>query len=338
MDQPKQTIGVVVIGRNEGERLQRCLRSVVELAEQVVYVDSGSTDGSVDFARSLGVTVHELDSTKPFSMARARNAGAAALNPRPEFLQFVDGDCEVVSGWMEKAREYLLTHEEATVVCGRRRERFPEHSVFNRLCDIEWNTPVGEAQACGGDAMYRAKAFFDVEGFDEKLVAGEEPELCFRIRRNQGKIFRLDEEMTLHDANILKLGAWWKRTLRSGFAAADVLHRWGEEAPPSTLHFHKLARSAHTWSIGWLGVTLLFAIASSLLGWTPIPGLLAGMGLFGLQALRIARSVKSRSAGWGDALAYGLFTMMGKWPQCMGIRKFNQDLKAGKVITLIEYK
>ena len=93
-------VGVVVIGRNEGPRLERCLASLIGAAQKIVYVDSGSTDGSVQMARRLGVEVVELDMTMPFTAARARNEGFARLQhvlPSMRHVQFVDGDCEVVA-------------------------------------------------------------------------------------------------------------------------------------------------------------------------------------------------------------------------------------------------
>src|SRR3990170_3982962 len=93
-------LGIVAIGRNEGERLRACLRSVVGDNRVVVYVDSGSTDGSVEMARSMGAEVVELDLATPFTAARARNEGfhrLEQLNPNVAFVQFVDGDCEVVA-------------------------------------------------------------------------------------------------------------------------------------------------------------------------------------------------------------------------------------------------
>jgi glycosyltransferase involved in cell wall biosynthesis len=103
-------VAVVAIGRNEGERLQRCLRSVVGRVALVVYVDSGSTDGSVAFAQSLGCEVVALDLSTPFTAARARNAGAQralALQPDLAFIQFVDGDCEVDPSWLPTAHAFL---------------------------------------------------------------------------------------------------------------------------------------------------------------------------------------------------------------------------------------
>jgi hypothetical protein len=83
-----------------------------------------------------------------------------------------------VTGWCDRAREVLQDEPNVAVVCGRRRERFPQASGFNLLCDLEWNTPVGEALACGGDAMMRVKAIQEVTGYNPSLIAGEEPELC----------------------------------------------------------------------------------------------------------------------------------------------------------------
>ena len=54
-------LGVVAIGRNEGERLRSCLLALGPQSLPIVYVDSGSTDGSPDLAVSLGVAVVEFD-------------------------------------------------------------------------------------------------------------------------------------------------------------------------------------------------------------------------------------------------------------------------------------
>ena len=221
-----ERVGAVVIGRNEGESLGRCLGSLAGLSP-VVYVDSGSTDGSVVLAREQGAVVVELDLALPFTAARARNAGLSRLRelePGLAYVQFIDGDCELVNGWLEAALAKLRSDPGLAVVCGRRRERRPEASRYNRLCDIEWNTPIGEANACGGDALMRAEALQAVGGFAAGLIAGEEPDLCYRLRRRGHRIWRIDADMTLHDANITSLGQWWRRTLRSGHAYAAGSH------------------------------------------------------------------------------------------------------------------
>lgn len=321
-------IGVVVIGRNEGLRLERCLASLVGAAQKVVYVDSGSTDGSVQMALRLGVEVVELDMTIPFTAARARNEGFACVQrlfPAMRYVQFVDGDCEVVGGWLPQAQAFLDTHPDVAVVCGRRRERFPQHSVYNLLCDLEWDTPVGEAKACGGDALMRADAFAEASGFRPDLIAGEEPELCVRLRGNGWKVWRLGEEMTLHDATMTRFGQWWQRTLRGGYAFAEGAFLHG--AAPEQ---HWLRESRRAWFWG-LGVPLATVIASLMLGWFGLLLLL----VYPLQVVRMARrGDRSTRENWLRAF----FLVLGKFPEMLGQVKFLLNRFGAGKTALIEYK
>ncbi|MHC8350288.1 glycosyltransferase family 2 protein [Pseudomonas sp. RT4P38] len=321
-------MGVVVIGRNEGPRLERCLASLVGAAQKVVYVDSGSTDGSVQIALALGVAVVELDMTIPFTAARARNEGFACVQrllPAMRYVQFVDGDCEVVGGWLPQAQAFLDTHPDVAVVCGRRRERFPQHSIYNLLCDLEWDTPVGEAKACGGDALMRADAFAEATGFRPDLIAGEEPELCVRLRGNGWKVWRLGEEMTLHDATMTRFGQWWQRTLRGGYAFAEGAFLHG--AAPEQ---HWLRESRRAWFWG-LGVPLATVIASLMLGWFGLLLLL----VYPLQVVRLARrGDRSTRENWLRAF----FLVLGKFPEMLGQVKFLLNRFGAGKTALIEYK
>lgn len=232
--QPSSDIGIVVIGRNEGERLRACLASVTAPGRCVVYVDSGSTDASLELARSFGAEIVALDPALRFTAARARNAGFARLRSLRRdiaLVQFIDGDCELASRWLDEAAAALERDPAVAVVCGRRRERRPAASPYNQLCDMEWDTPVGEAASCGGDAMMRAHIFEQVGGFSPDLIAGEEPDLCHRLRRDGWKIRRLPFEMTLHDAAMTRLSQWWRRNRRSGYASAEAWRRRGREEP-----------------------------------------------------------------------------------------------------------
>jgi GT2 family glycosyltransferase len=321
-------MGVVVIGRNEGLRLQRCLASLVDAAQQVVYVDSGSTDGSVTMAQALGVEVVELDMSIPFTAARARNEGFACVQrllPSLRQVQFVDGDCEVVGGWLSKAQAFLDAHPEVAVVCGRRRERFPQHSIYNLLCDLEWDTPIGEAKACGGDALMRADAFAEVSGFRPDLIAGEEPELCVRLRAKGWKVWRLPEEMTLHDATMTRFGQWWKRTLRGGYAFAEGAYLHG--AAPEQ---HWLRESRRAWFWG-LGIPLATVLASLVLGGAGLLLLL----VYPLQVVRLARrGAGSARENWLQAF----FLVLGKFPEMLGQLKFLLNRFGARKSALIEYK
>jgi GT2 family glycosyltransferase len=220
-------IDAVVIGRNEGARLAACLASLAGRVRHVVYVDSGSTDGSSGMAAAAGAEVVALDAAQPFTAARARNAGLARLAARPDppgYVQFVDGDCTLDPGWLATAGAFLAARPRAAVACGRRRERHPGRSAYNRLADWEWDTPVGPAPACGGDALMRLEAVAGAGGYDGRLIAGEEPELCLRLRAAGWEVWRLDAAMTLHDAALLRFAQFWRRARRAGHAFAEVAH------------------------------------------------------------------------------------------------------------------
>lgn len=318
-------IGAIAIGRNEGARLVQCLDSLQrQQVDCIVYVDSGSTDGSADMARARGVEVVSLDMTQPFTAARARNAGLERLRQKgaPDFVQLVDGDCEVQPGWIARAEAFLQENPQIAVVCGRRRERFPEASIYNAHCDREWDTPVGEALACGGDALMRMAALTQVGGYDPALIAGEEPEMCVRLRQKGWKIWRLDAEMTLHDAAMTRFSQFWKRARRAGHAYAEGAHMHG--APPER-HFLRETRRAVLWGLALPGAILLLALLS--------PWFLALFAVYPAQIARLARRRGGRAA-WQEAT---LLTL-GKFAEGLGVAEFHLRRLGGRRAGLIEYK
>ncbi|MDP9174829.1 MAG: glycosyltransferase [Planctomycetota bacterium] len=330
-------VGAVVIGRNEGDRLKRCLKSLLAKVGTTIYVDSGSTDGSTEMARTLGCEIVQLDSSVAFTAARARNAGFQRLLqvlPNARFVQFVDGDCEVCGGWLTHAVASLKSDGLLAVVCGRRRERFPDASVYNRLCDIEWNTPIGPAKSCGGDAMFRVSAFQEIGGYNPDIIAGEEPELCVRLRAAGWKVMRLNEEMTLHDAAITHFSQWWKRTVRSGHAYAEGYARHGQ--PPERFNVRQV-RSILVW--GALDPLLIIA-SLALSYWHARLAIVAVVLLLGYIALslRVYRGQRRRGLGPRHAALYAAFVMLGKIPQSIGSMKYALNYKLGRSTALIEYK
>lgn len=302
---------IIVVGRNEGDRLRRCLDATVGLGVPVVYVDSGSVDGSPALARDRGATVVELDSSSPFTAGRARNAGfqrALELDPELELVQFVDGDCELVPGWLECGEAELSAGRDIAVVCGRVRERNRDASVYNRLCDLEWQAVAGEARACGGNAMVRVSAFRQMGGFAPFLIAGEEPELCLRLRREGWRIRRSDHEMVRHDAAMMRFGEWWRRMLRAGWAFAEGAALHGREPEK---HWVRESRSILWWGAVLPGFALLLAWPTGGLSLL----LLAGYPVLGA---RVYRGALRRGVSPGDARLQALFTVIGKFPQLMG--------------------
>lgn len=324
-------VGIVVIGRNEGERLLRCLRSVLPSAHVAVYADSGSSDGSVARARALGADVVELDASTPFTAARGRNAGFERLiqaNAAVEFVQVVDGDCEVQAGWLEAASAFLEAHADVAVVCGRRRERFPEASVWNQLADVEWDTPVGETTSCGGDAMIRASAWLRVGGYDPTLIAGEDPEFCWRIRGQGGRIVRLDREMTLHDAALERVGQWWRRQARSGHAYAETV--WRHRGAPDPQRRRRFA-SLVFWGGLWPATCLALA-------WPTSAASLLGLLAWAWPLRQAYRDVRPRWSARVAAL-WAAACVVGKIAELQGALTFaaNHGLRR-RATALIEYK
>jgi glycosyltransferase involved in cell wall biosynthesis len=330
-------VAVIAIGRNEGERLRRCLRSLMGRVAEVVYVDSSSSDDSVSWARSQGVDVVELDMSLPFTAARARNAGLRRLveaSPEIEVVQFVDGDCEVAAGWIETGAAYLRDHPEVCVVCGRRRERERNRTVYNRLCDLEWDGPTGEVRSCGGDAMMRVRPLLEVGGYDETFIAGEEPELCVRLRARGWKVVRLPVEMTLHDANMTRFRQWWRRTKRSGHAYAEGMAVHGR---PPERHNVKEVRSILAWGLA----APLVAIAG-LIGAVWDVRLLAALGLvllgYGALWVRVTRARRRRGDSWPDSRLYGAACVLSKFPQVVGVGMYWWGRLRKRRVKLIEYK
>ncbi|WP_395397014.1 glycosyltransferase [Novosphingobium sp. BL-8A] len=303
-EDPDATVGVVVIGRNEGERLRLCLQSAKRSGDRIVYVDSGSKDGSVSLARSFGIEVVELDASRPFTAARGRNAGFArlrALWPDTRFVQFMDGDCELDPGWIAAALRGITADARTAIVFGRRRERYPDLTVYNHVCDREWDGPAGPAQSCGGDALGRVEAILQVGGYDSGLIAAEDDDLCHRLRRQGWNIVRLADEMTLHDVAMTTWRQWWQRNRRSGHAGAEAWFRRGAEDP--TLIKHVLSNLFWSFPLFWLLWPVLW--------W------------------RVYRR--------SDAI-YATHIVLGKVPHCFGQLGFWWSSLRARKMVLIEYK
>jgi cellulose synthase/poly-beta-1,6-N-acetylglucosamine synthase-like glycosyltransferase len=243
-----------------------------------------------------------------------------------EYIFFVDGDCEVATGWLDKARRFLDQHPDIGVVWGRRRERYPEQSIYNMLCDIEWqDLPIGETRICGGDAVIRVSALQAVTGYRADLICGEEPELCVRLRQAGWKIWRLPEEMTLHDAALTRFSQWWKRMLRSGYAYAQGVDLHG--SPPER-HWVTEWRRAWIWGLSIPLAALVLGIATG--GWASLL-----LILYPLQIVRLALGGKhSARKNWWRAGAL----VLSKFPEMLGQARFILDRYRRVKSPIIEYK
>ena len=323
-------IGVVVIGRNEGERLKRCLSSVLNQVDRIIYVDSGSSDGSVEYAESLQIEAVQLDMTIPFSAGRARNEGFYHLvkkHEQLEYIQFIDGDCELQDGWLAFGVQFFQENSKCAVVAGRRKERFPEQSIYNLLCDIEWNTPIGEAKACGGDFIIRKCAFEEVQGFNPTVVAGEEPELCYRLIKKNWSIYRLNHPMTLHDAAITRFFQWWKRCVRTGHAYAQgyALH-----AQDGQRYCFKESVKSWLWALIFPAIVIILSLTINMVF------LITFIAYF-MQIVKITINMNKRIKNVRKSSIYSIFTVAGKFPQLIGQLLFLKRKLAREKYSIIEY-
>lgn len=321
---PGARTAIIVIGRNEGERLTAALDSSREVTQKVIYVDSGSTDKSMETARIKGVLAIELDRTKPFTAARARNAGVAAIRANfsnIEFVQFLDGDCELDRNWVDSSIEFLGSRPDVVAVCGRLRERHPEKSVYNLLCDIEWSVPSGEVDTCGGIFCARLEAFEAVGGFREDIVAGEEREICSRLRGNGAKIWRIDNEMAIHDADMTRFSQWWSRSIRCGFTYAQGAHMFGRGS-------HRERNRALFWGAS---LPIIIIISAWFFGYGALLILI-------LYPLQLARLMIRENLKFSHGFVSSFFAIIEKFPETLGILKFYFNRVFRITDRLIEYK
>jgi len=327
-------LSIVVIGRNEGARLAHCLESVarmrgIEGTKEIIYVDSASTDGSPQEASALGAEVIVLDNEN-LSAARARNAGWNVA--RAPYILFLDGDTILNSDFPRTALSALMLDDRIAAVWGHRREIHPEDSIYNRMMDLDWIYPPGETEYCGGDVMMRRRALEKVEGYDSTLIAGEEPELCRRLRAQGYCILHIDVPMTRHDLNIVRIRQYWERAMRAGYAYADVSDRFRTSTDPMWVResYSNLLRG------GFLLASLAASVASLRFSRAPFVGWLV---LFAVLSARSAWRARWKAREKPVLLlCYGLHSQLQQIPILFGQLRYYLDRKSSRRSRLIEYK
>jgi hypothetical protein len=281
--------------------------------------------------------VIEIDPSLPFSAARSRNEGFARLRslyPSIPFVQFVDGDCEVEADWLESAHRDLAKRADAAVVFGGLKERDPDSTVYNRLCHMEWRSRPGEALSSGGIFMARAEAFDQVGGFNRAIVAGEESELCLRLRQAGWKIICLPQPMAIHEAGITRFAQWWKRTVRAGHSYAQGMAVRGLRGEK---HHARQVFSSFLWGLLAPAAAVGSLIAGRWIAWSPWIAL-AVLLAFGALGARVYRSRRALGDGPRDAALYAAFCLLGKPAMALGSLKFFLVRLRGDQPGMIEYK
>jgi cellulose synthase/poly-beta-1,6-N-acetylglucosamine synthase-like glycosyltransferase len=262
--------------------------------------------------------------------ALGRNAGWQAA--RGEIVFFLDGDTVVAPGFLAAG---LREFSEATVavVWGHRREMHPENSVYNRVMDLDWVYAPGWTEFCGGDALFRRDALERTGGFDETLIAGEEPELCRRVMAAGWRILHIDRAMTGHDLAVMEFGQYWRRAMRAGHAFAEVAERF--RGTPEAFWSEDVTRNRRrAWVLmGLVGGAVL--LAGLLRAWWPVGMLVCVLGAL---VLRTAWKARWKGAGWGTLVLYGVHSHLQQVPIYFGQREFWRNRRRGVRTGLVEYK
>lgn len=311
-------VAAVVIGRNERKSLAASLASVRAAGLNVVYADSGSTDGSPGIAREAGAAVVELGPDRPFSAARGRNEGlalAVARWPHTAFVLFLDGDCTLEAEFIAEALKVFDRHPGCAVVTGHLSERNPDASLYNRLCAIEWRSPAGPIEnmnGLGGIMMARIAALNAVGGFNEHAIAGEEPDLGVRLSLAGYTLTKIDHPIAIHDADMTSFGQWWRRAVRGGHAIA---HRYARHGRSTLRDGRRELFSDLFWGLG-------VPLAVLVLLW-PTRGLsLVLLGGYALLFWRVRGHYRRNGLSEADARLAARFVVYSKFAHVLGIARY----------------
>jgi cellulose synthase/poly-beta-1,6-N-acetylglucosamine synthase-like glycosyltransferase len=327
-------VSVVVIGRNEGPRLQRCLQSIAQMNHpsfdfEVIYVDSGSADNSLTLAKESGATVIALRPDRP-TAALGRNAGWHAANG--SIILFLDGDTILQPDFVANSLPDLA-RENIAIVWGHRREIHPEHSLYNRVLDLDWIYAPGPTLYCGGDALFRRNVLDATNGFDETLIAGEEPELCRRIAALDYTILHVDRPMTGHDLAITRFSQYWKRNIRAGHAFAEVSERRRTDA----LAFWTYEATRNRNRALTLSTIFFAGVALSIVFLKLWPAIIM-LVFFAVISLRSAYKARWKTTDKVALLLYGIHSHLQQIPIYWGQLQYKLNHRRGKRAGLVEYK
>ena len=314
MSAPLPAIDVVIIGINVQRYLAECIASVREADYpqkllSITFVDGGSRDGSVAAGREAGVRVIELDDRHP-TPGRGRNAGL--FEAKAPYVQFLDADTLLDRDWLKSALRHF--DDSVVAVCGKRSERWPDKNSYHVIASLEWHYEQGPCRYFGGDFLARREPLVAEGGFDDLLVAGEEPDFSARLRRSGWVVWRIPAAMTLHDLNMTTFSQYWKRAYRSGHAYAEVgLRHLGS---PERLWSRELARVS--------GAVLLplLLLLSGILFRVPLLGLALALALLLRPLLRAPRIMRRYRVTGGVALLYALHATFVVFPQFLGVVRY----------------
>ncbi|MGQ9568791.1 MAG: glycosyltransferase [Anaerolineae bacterium] len=309
---------VIVPARNAAATLPGCLRALLRQtlpreAYEVLVVDDGSTDGTAEAARALGVRVLRQDHR---GAAAARNLGAR--HARGSILCFTDADCQPAPNWLAE----LLTPFQADpdVVGVRGVYRSDQQEPVARLVQLEYEDRYRRTETFlridfvdTYSAAYRTDLFLAQGGFDESFPGAsvEDQELSFRLAE-QGYRLVFCPTAAVYHRHPATWQAYVRKKFRIGYWKVQVLRR----------HPRRVAGDTHTPPVVRLQVALagVLMVGLGLVPFCPWAGALVGASVAALGAsavpfLRFVRegdpalapwvlpfvAVRALALGWGVA-------------------------------------
>ncbi|TDT72439.1 glycosyl transferase family 2 [Hypnocyclicus thermotrophus] len=234
----QNSIDIVIIGLNAEKTIVRCLNSIEGVIKvnsdkkiKVYYVDGGSVDNTLLLvSRYKFVNILKFNKKNPTPGAQ-RNFGWQ--QGKGEYVQFIDSDTTLELSWFNEALNFIKKDDKIGAVCGKRVELYPYISFYNWIGNIEWNPKFGNVLEFGGDVFIKREVLEKTNGYKDSLIAGEDPELSYRIRNLGYKILKIDRVMTYHDLAMINFRQYLKRSFRSGYAFAEINYMykdmWGQE-------------------------------------------------------------------------------------------------------------
>lgn len=308
-DSSEIDISFVVIGYNESAHLRACLESVRSadldgIRYELLYVDGGSTDDSLNIAASCGVD-RVLGGDRRRRAAENRNLGAN--DSRGTYIQFLDGDMQLEPTWPKRGLRYLQERSEVAVVCGRLREVNPGY-LF-QVIQLDWVQREGAVETCGGAALFRREPFHEAGAFPEDVAYGEEPLLCWRIRNVlKREVHFWTEPMALHDIGFSGIRDYWRQYSRNGATYIEIAVRCAGTEDP---YWTRDTITNFAWASGILAMLAFFAAGTDTLR--------IGLAiLVFLVGVRKVVQTRRRGVSWTIALGYTAHVYGSKIPLAYG--------------------
>jgi glycosyltransferase involved in cell wall biosynthesis len=198
-------LSCIIVARNEEKNIERCILSVIRALcvypeTEVLLVDSCSNDETINVASKLSTRIIRLRSDWPQSPSAGRFLGV--LNTSGRFILFIDGDMELIPGWLECAVDFLEKDDSAAAVVGRLYDRFQnkDGSSSSPSIGVEFKKMIGTQTThfVPGSALFKRDILLKAGNFDPFLMAEEEADISDRIERLGFKLYFFDKDAVYH--------------------------------------------------------------------------------------------------------------------------------------------